>query len=134
MNLTEWYPDTVPPIRDGDYDVIEWPPKMLVGVEQQDPVVVRACFCKKYGQQGFWLETSTPKRGNWAPEDPKGAPTRSWRLLNVCQWRGRLKVERVKLWWQEDKACTAPGPGEQLPLELPGASGPRKRVQLNADV
>ncbi|TXH41851.1 MAG: hypothetical protein E6Q97_36810 [Desulfurellales bacterium] len=132
MNLTEWYPDSILPIREGDYDVIEWPPKML-STEPGDPVVVRACFCKKYGQLGFWLETSTPKKGNWANNDPSEAPTRSWRLLNVCQWRGRLKVERVKLLVQEEVACAAPGPGEQLPLELPGASGPRKRVQLNAD-
>lgn len=116
LQATEWFPDTVLPVREGDYEVVEWPPKMLTPPPQDDAEILLATFCTKYGQTGFWLKLESTSE--------EGGKSISYRLLKVLKWRGRLRIERVKLWWQEGAE-----PGEQLPLDLPQK---RHRVQLAA--
>lgn len=102
---TEWFPPECLPVREGDYEVVEKPAHGMP--EPEDPEILLAPYCTKYGQTGFWLKLVS-------------GTTISHRLLQVSKWRGMKKIERVAL---------LPDHG-QLPLSLPAKP---HRVKLLAD-
>lgn len=84
LKVTDWYPIDTPPVHIGEYDVV---PKSATVPQKafKDELSLRAVWCKRHGQFGFWVE----RRMNGPEGDHKVS-----QMLDVLEWRG---TERPKL-------------------------------------